>query len=119
MNSLRMLSLLGLLMSAGCAADRPPERVLVRAEQLAEGTATRLRLVPVAGARINAQLLPAFERTDGVVFRLDSPDRDSDGSYFTSPPSVLLDAPARGTILSSVCPDKEAVCLPVKVRVGD
>jgi hypothetical protein len=112
----RRLALVWVLCVA-CAAELPPQRVLVRAEQVAEGAATRLRLVPVAGARINAQLLPAFERTDGVVFRLDSPDRDADSSYFTSPPSVLLDQPARGTILSSVCPEKELVCLPVKITV--
>lgn len=105
------------LLSLACATGAPAKRVLVRAEQVAEGDAIRLRLVPVAGARINAQLLPAFERMDGVIFRLDSPDRDADGSYFTSPPSVLLDAPARGTILSSVCPEREAVCLPVEVAV--
>ena len=106
------------LLSLACATGAPARRVLVRAEQVAEGDSIRLRLVPVAGARINAQLLPAFTRRDGVLFRLDSPDRDADGSYFTSPPSVLLDAPARGTILSSVCPEREAVCLPVEVRVG-
>ena len=118
MNARHGIALLALL-SLSCTADKLAGRVLVRAEQTTEGTSTRLTLVPVAGARINAQLLPAFERNDGMVFRLDSPDRDADGSYFTSPPSVLLDRPARGTILSSVCPEREAVCLPVKVTVGE
>ena len=116
MNGVRWVTLLGLL-SIACTAGQPAERMLVRAEQVAEGTSTSLRLVPVAGARINAQLLPAFERKDGMIFRLDSPDRDADGSYFTSPPSVLLDAPARGIIRASVCPEREAVCLPVEVAV--
>ncbi|MEO8635761.1 MAG: hypothetical protein ABI587_10845 [Gemmatimonadales bacterium] len=116
MNIARCLGMFAAL-SLACGGGKPPGRVLVRAEQVAEGGRTRLRLIPVAGTRINAQLLPAFERDDGMVFRLDSPDRDADSSYFTSPPSVLLDAPARGTILSSVCPEREAVCLPVEVAV--
>lgn len=116
MNRALRIPLLALLALA-CATGAPAKRVLVRVEQVAEGGSIRLRLVPVAGARINAQLLPAFTRRDGVLFRLDSPDRDADGSYFTSPPSVLLDGPAQGTILSSVCPERELVCLPVEVTV--
>lgn len=105
---LRPLLLAALL--AGCAPAPSPYLAVERAPA-AEGT--RLRLVPAAGARINAQVRPALERADGSIVRFDSPSLTADSAYFTEPPEALVTGPTAGRIVASVCPSGEYVCRPV------
>jgi hypothetical protein len=74
---------------------------------------TRLRLVPAAGARINAQQRPALQRADSSVVLFDSPSLTTDSAYFTEPPEALVTGPTAGRIVASVCPSGEYVCRPV------
>lgn len=104
----RPLLLLALL--AGCAP--PPNPYLaVEREPVPEGT--RLRLVPVAGARINAQQPPALQRADSSVVHFDAAALTPDSAYFAEPPVALVRGPTAGRIVASVCPSGEYVCRPV------
>jgi hypothetical protein len=80
------------------------------------GATTTLRLIPAAGARINARLKPALERPDGSVLRFDSPHLTPDSSYYTAPPELSLSGSGQGIVRASVCPAGEAVCRLVQVR---
>jgi len=105
--------LVAALFLSACAPQPTPYLTL---EREPASKAVRLSLVPAPGARINALLPPALERSDGSVLRFDGPDRTPDSSYYTAPPSLLVEGPATGTIRASVCPAGEEVCRVVIVR---
>jgi len=102
-----------LFWATGCA-ERPAALIRVAAEPI-EG-ATRLRLVPAAGVRINAALKPAFRVADGTVYRFDSPEVTADSAYFTAPPEVTVPGRPRGRVVASVCPEGLAVCRVVELE---
>jgi hypothetical protein len=79
-----------------------------------EDDGSRLTLVASPGIRINAQLKPALELTDGTALRFDSPKLTPDSAYFAEPPTVRLAGPwrgVRGTLKASIC-GEEPACRP-------
>ena len=90
---------------------------LVQVQQASVSGGARLSLVPAAGVRINARLKPVLELTEGGIITFDSPDLTADSSYFTSPPTAMIDRPPHGTIRASVCPPKERVCRRVDIQL--
>jgi hypothetical protein len=96
-------------------AERPAPLISVRSER--RGDETRLTLLAAPGARINARLLPALERTGGSVLRFHGTSLTADSSYFTAPPTLDVEGDPSGVIRASVCPEGEAVCRRVQVTV--
>lgn len=125
MNPARACVLLVLL--AACRAA-PVASAYLSVESAPMGSATRLTLLAAPGARINARLAPALERRDGSVLRFDAPRDESRGStgegrgllvesdYYSTPPVLIVNGDARGTIRASVCLDGERVCRMVEVK---
>ncbi len=103
---------------AACA-PAPPSPVELTVEH--DRGATRLRLVPAPGWRINALLPPAFEESDGALVRFHAESLSPDSAYFRTPPTATLAGPRRalrGTLRASVCAAGEQVCRPYIERFG-
>jgi hypothetical protein len=109
-------SLLGLtLVLATACTERLAPPLSVRRER--HGDETRLTLLAAPGARINARLLPALERSGGGVLRFHGTPLTADSSYFTEPPTLVVEGDPSGVIRASVCPEGEAVCRRVELRM--
>lgn len=102
-----------LLLVSACAR-RPAPLISEHREPIASGT--RLTLIPAPGARINARLVPALERKEGVL-RFHGESYTADSNYFTSPPMLEVSGDPSGLIRASVCAEGESVCRPVVVKV--
>ena len=100
---------------AACSAV-PASNPYLSLESAPVGAETRLTLRPAPGARINARLKPALERTDGSILRFEGASVTADSSYFTAPPVLMVHGDARGIVRASVCPEGERVCRMVEVR---
>ena len=113
---MRRRALLGvtLLLALACA-ERADPLLSVRREP--RGDATHLTLLAAPGARINARLSPALERSSGSVLRFHGTPLTADSSYFTAPPTLDVEGDPSGVIRASVCPEGEAVCRRVVVQV--
>ena len=105
---LRPLLLAALIL--GCA-PAPNPYLSVERQPVPEGT--RLRLVPAAGARINAQQRPVLRRPDSTEVHFDATALTPDSAYFAEPPVALVMCPTAGRVVASVCPSGEYVCRPV------
>lgn len=104
------------LLLLGAACTRPAATLIsVRQERSASGT--RLTLIGAPGARINARLPPSLERQDGTVLRFGEAGVTPDSNYFSRPPVLQVPGDPAGLIRASVCPEGEAVCRRVEVRL--
>ena len=111
----RFIALIAVLaLGSGCAATPSPYLAL---EQTPQGDSTRLRLVAVAGARINARNKPALEQPDGRILRFASPQISPDTNYFIASPEVVVAGKPGGRVLASVCPKGERVCRTVSLQL--
>lgn len=106
-----------LVLAACVPPPRPPVELTV---ERGHG-ATRLRLAPAPGWRINALLPPAFEESDGSLVRFHAESLSTDSAYFRTAPTATLAGPRRalrGTLRASVCAAGEQVCRPYIERFG-
>ena len=106
--SIRGAAALLILFAAGCTSS--PRLVSIEVSRTATGH--HLTLVAAQGARINAKVRPAFERTDGQVLFFDAPAVAADSTYYTSAPSLDLPDPEApcGQVRVGVCPAEERIC---------
>ncbi len=106
-----------MLMALVAACARPPVPLIeVRRERIASGT--RLTLIGAPGARINARLRPSLEARDGSVLRFGGANVTADSNYFLGPPFLQVPGAAGGVVRASVCPEGEAVCRRVEVKLS-
>lgn len=118
-----LIVILAAVLGTACAAT--PDGVIAQNELVAlelerSANTLELRLVPAAGARINAQFKPALETATGDRIIFDSPAVTVDSEYFTAPPFAKINgaSPINGTLLASVCPAGKQVCMSVKLPVA-
>lgn|GEM_PF-1592537 len=111
----RWRGLLLCLLCIGCNSPSP----LVSVQVSRTATGHHLTLVPTTGARINAKVRPAFERTDGSVLYFDALGTTADSTYYTAEPFLDLSDPEtpRGLVRVGVCPAGERVCRVVVLRL--
>lgn len=107
-----------LLLVVGCREEKGSPLLRVAREAAGPG-ATRLTLIPAPGVRINARLTPALERIDGSILHFAGGRMTPDSSYFIDSPALETAGSITGRIRASVCPEHQAVCLPVEVHVED
>ena len=116
----------GLLAASACSEPRyrqATEEDPVRLEQSPSAGGAILRLLPAAGVRINARLVPTLELNDGTRIGLVADALTKDSAYFSAPPSAFVTAAQTktgGSIRVSYCPQGDSVCrtvlLPVTTR---
>ena len=87
----------------------------------ADGAGFFLRLVPAAGARINAKLAPTLELVDGgrISFTIGAVDADS--AYFVEPPTARIGSDGQtldGTLRVGICPAGLNVCQSLELPVA-
>jgi hypothetical protein len=110
--SLAVIGMTSAFMLACAGAPSP----YLRLQTERAGATTRLTLVAAPGARINARLRPALERSDGTVLRFQGNAVTADSNYFAGPPTLDLTGDPAGIIRASVCPAGESVCRRVALR---